>query len=62
MSKESDLIVSMRLLIQMLEKKIISLESHIEKMSCCCAGCTKHNQDLLMVCNVPTAPVASIGE
>ncbi len=61
MSRESDLIVSMRIHIKELEAKIKSLESHIEKMSCCCAGCTKHNQDLLMVCNVPTAPVASIG-
>lgn len=23
-----------------------ALEKHISQMSCCCAGCTKHNQDL----------------
>ena len=26
--------------------QIKKLEEHIEKMSCCCAGCTKHNLNL----------------
>ncbi len=31
---------------QELQNKIERLQEHIDKMSCCCSGCTKHNQDL----------------
>jgi len=30
------------------------LNDHINKMSCCCAGCTKHNQDLGKAGGPPT--------
>jgi hypothetical protein len=27
-------------------REITKLKAHIENMSCCCSGCTKHNQNL----------------
>lgn len=32
--------------LRILETENISLKKHISQMSCCCAGCTKHNLDL----------------
>lgn len=32
--------------ISILRDKVKRLEDHISKMSCCCALCTKHNQEL----------------
>ncbi len=33
-------------LIKKLREENLRLKKHIDAMSCCCAGCTKHNQDL----------------
>ena len=32
-----------------LVEEVEKLRRHIDKMSCCCAGCTKHNADIKVV-------------
>lgn len=34
------------LLFEQCSEEISRLQKHIDEMSCCCAGCTKHNVDL----------------
>jgi hypothetical protein len=32
--------------VQILVTQIVMLRKHIDQMSCCCSGCTKHNAQL----------------
>lgn len=51
-------IEALRYLIGEQKLEIKRLQAHIDQMSCCCSGCSKHNQEL----NVSASQMELAGE
>ena len=41
------LIVMIEKVVKELQEENARLRKYIENLSCCCSGCTKHNQDIM---------------